>query len=236
MYALQTPVGQLVAEIPERARVFEEFDIDYCCGGKRTLGEACSRRGIDPEIVLKKLDLVDAGIHASQVDWRTKPLPELCDHIVATHHQYLRRELPRLQTLLAKIARVHGERHPELIRVVNVFEPFQQELDQHMDKEEQVLFPLVKRLAMSAIPGNRSMLAPIRVMESEHDQAGAALEEIRRLTNGYQLPPDACTTYRVAFDGLRRLEEDMHLHVHLENNILFRRAERLISGNEGGVR
>jgi regulator of cell morphogenesis and NO signaling len=89
---------------------------------------------------------------------------------------------------------------------------------------------------MSAIPGNRSMLAPIRVMESEHDQAGAALEEIRRLTNGYQLPPDACTTYRVAFDGLRRLEEDMHLHVHLENNILFRRAERLISGNEGGVR
>ena len=230
MYALQTPVGQLVAERPERARVFEEFNIDYCCGGKRTLGEACLRRGVDPEAVVQRLDILDASPHSLQTDWQAAPLSELCDHIVATHHQYLRRELPRLQALLAKIARVHGDRHPELTQLLCVFDTFQLDLSHHMDKEEQVLFPLIKQLAASSIPANRSMVAPIRVMEAEHDRAGAALAEMRRLTDGYQMPADGCTTYRVAFDALNQLEHDMHQHVHLENNVLFPRVEQIIAG------
>jgi len=135
-----------------------------------------------------------------------------------------------MQSLLSKIARVHGEHHPELFQLLNVFESFYWDMEQHMDKEEQLLFPLMKQLAAAEIPASRSVLAPIRVMEAEHDQAGHALAEMRRLTCGYQLPVDACTSYRVAFDALQRLEQDMHKHVHLENNVLFPRVEKLIAG------
>ena len=155
----------------------------------------------------------------------------LCDHIVAMHHTFLRRELPRVQRLLAKIAHVHAGNHPELNQLLAVYEPFARDMEVHMDKEEQVLFPLVKRLAAGEIPPNRSMIGPIRIMESDHDEAGFALAEMRQLTNDYRLPADACNTYRAALAGLHDLEQDLHRHVHLENNVLFPRVEQIVCAN-----
>jgi regulator of cell morphogenesis and NO signaling len=219
-------VGGLVTERPEWAHVFEELGIDYCCGGRRTLREACERSGLSPDAVLRRLAAVGAGPASPEPDWTTAPLAVLCDHIVHTHHEFLRQELPRVGRLLIKVAGVHGDRHPELFRVEALFGPFARDMDQHMTQEEQVLFPLVKRLAAGEPVGLNAM-GPIRVMEAEHDQAGAALAEMRRLTDDFRPPEGACASYRSALAGLHAIEQDLHRHVHKENNILFPRASRL---------
>ena len=226
MTTLQETVGELVAERPGWARVFEEFGIDYCCGGRRTLREACERRRVSPDAVLRRLAAADAAGAAPEPDWTAAPLATLADHIVHAHHEFLRRELPRVGALLTRVAGVHGETHPELFRVVALFDPFARDLDHHMAKEEFVLFPMVKRLAAGEAT-DHDPLAPIRAMEAEHDQAGAALAEIRRLTDGFRPPAGACASYRAALAGLHAIEQDLHRHVHKENNILFPRAERL---------
>jgi regulator of cell morphogenesis and NO signaling len=219
-------VGGLVAERPGWARVFEELGIDYCCGGQRTLQEACERRGLSYDAVLRRLAAADAEEVTSEPDWTAAPLAVLCDHIVHAHHEFLRRELPRVGRLLIKVAGVHGDRHPELFRVEALFGPFAHDMDRHMAKEEQVLFPLVKRLAAGE-PVGMNPLAPIQVMEAEHDQAGAALAEMRRLADDFRPPEGACASYRAALAGLHAIEQDLHRHVHKENNILFPRAARL---------
>jgi regulator of cell morphogenesis and NO signaling len=223
-------VGELVAERPARSRVFEELGIDYCCGGKLSLAEACARKGLDPGEVSRRL--ASAESVEPEADWRAAPLVALCDHIVSTHHAFLRRELPRLRGLLTKLARVHGDRHPELRDVLAVFGPFADELTAHMTKEEQVLFPLSARLETGAVPRTPFVLQPIAVMEAEHDAAGRALAEMRRLTGGYAVPADGCGTYRAALSGLAGLEEDMHKHVHKENSILFPRVARLVAPDQ----
>jgi regulator of cell morphogenesis and NO signaling len=215
-------------EQPGRARVFEELGIDYCCGGKLPLAEACARRGLDPADVRRRLDWADTAAPPPAADWASAPLDALCEHIVTTHHDSLRRELPRLRQLLAKLADVHGERHPELRAALRVFGPFADELGLHMAKEERVLFPLIAAIEAGAVPPTADVLEPIRVMEADHDDAGAALDELRRLTGGYACPPDGCNTYRATMAGLAELEADMHAHVHKENNILFPRVERLV--------
>jgi regulator of cell morphogenesis and NO signaling len=222
-----TTVGELVAERPARSRVFEELGIDYCCGGKLSLAEACARKGLDPDDVGRRL--AAAAPAEPESDWRSAPLAGLCDHIVRTHHAYLRRELPRLRGLLAKLARVHGDRHPELRGVLTVFGPFADELTAHMAKEEWVLFPLIARIESGDVPRTPRVLQPIAVMEAEHDDAGRALAEMRRLTGGFAVPADGCNTYRAALAGLAELEADMHAHVHKENNILFPRAAQLVA-------
>jgi regulator of cell morphogenesis and NO signaling len=224
-------VGELVAERPARSRVFEELGIDYCCGGKLSLTEACARKGLDPVEVDRRL--AAAAPVEPEADWRAAPLADLCAHVVAAHHDFLRRELPRLRGLLAKLAGVHGTRHPGLREALVVFEPFADELAAHMTKEERVLFPLITRIESGDVPPTPSVLRPIAVMEAEHDDAGRALAEMRRLTGGYALPADGCNTYRAAMAGLADLEADMHAHVHKENNILFPRAARLVA--EAGV-
>jgi regulator of cell morphogenesis and NO signaling len=222
-------VGELVAERPGRSRVFEELGIDYCCGGKLSLAEACARRGLQPDAVRRSLDEADTEGVSDETDWRAARLGILCSHIVTTHHEFLRRELPRLRGLLGKLARVHGERHPELRQVLAVFEPFANDLTEHMAREEQILFPLITWIASGDVPPTPFVLQPIAAMESEHDGAGRALSEMRRLTSGYAVPADGCNTYRAAMDGLAALEADMHEHVHKENNILFPRAARLVA-------
>jgi regulator of cell morphogenesis and NO signaling len=219
-------VGELVAERPARSRVFEELGIDYCCGGKQSLAEACARKGLDPEEVGRLLDAPGGAV--PEVDWREPPLAVLCDHIVQTHHLYLRQELPRLRGLLAKLARAHGERHPGLREAVAVFGAFADELSAHMEKEERVLFPLVARIESGEVPPTPFVLRPIAVMEAEHEDAGRALATLRHLTDGYTVPAGGCNTYRAAMAGLAELEADMHAHVHKENNILFPRAARLV--------
>ena len=228
MIDLNQTVGQLVAERPERSRVFEEFEIDYCCGGKRTLADACRTRRLDPDLVRRRLAETDAGAPEPEADWEDAPLADLCDHIVRAHHGFLKVELPRVSRLLLKTTKAHWERHPELLRVLEAFEPFARDLTEHMAKEERVLFPLIRRLAGGELTPSPTYLAPLRVMEAEHDEAGRALAEMRRLTDGFRPPADACNTYRAAFAGLRGIERDLHWHVHLENNVLFPQAEQLI--------
>ncbi|MCC6729699.1 MAG: iron-sulfur cluster repair di-iron protein [Chthonomonadales bacterium] len=224
----QTTIGQLVAERPSRARVFETLGLDYCCGGKVALDKACAERGLDLDSVVTRLEESDAGRAAeTERDLRNAPLAELADHIVEVHHGFLRQELPRLSMLSAKVAQAHGQRFPALVEVQGVFEDMRAELESHTMKEEGVLFPLCKQLETStALPDTHfgSVANPIRVMEHEHDSAGAALARLNKLTDAYSTPSGVCNTYRALMDGLAELERDLHQHIHKENNILFPRA------------
>ena len=225
--SVQDTVGQLVAARPTRSAVFERYGIDYCCGGKKPLREACEEHGLDVGGVVRSLLENDAETPEETVDWTTAPLGELADHIVVTHHDYLRAVLPRLSALTEKVAQAHGDRRPELKTVAEVFAAFREELEQHAWKEENVLFPLIKRLEAADGPVRShcgSVNNPIRVMEMEHDAAGEALARMRALTHDYTAPDDACNTYRAMLAGLEELEADMHRHVHKENSILFPRA------------
>jgi regulator of cell morphogenesis and NO signaling len=223
----ESAVGQLVADRPSRARVFEKLGIDYCCGGRQPLSEACSSRGLDAATVLRLLEAIDEAPATPQADWSRATMSELADHIEQTHHAYLKQELPRLHQLLEKIAAKHGDSRPALRELLEVFLAFAEELFSHMAKEERILFPLIRQLESAGGPAAfhcGSIRNPIAVMVAEHDNAGRALQRMRELTDGYAAPADACNTYRASFDALRQLEADMHQHVHKENNILFPRA------------
>ena len=222
---LETTVGQLVTERPARARIFESFGIDYCCGGKKPLAQAIRENDLDAHTVLRILDTFDeqSGIPAER-DWSAATLTELADHIEQTHHAYLKRELPRLEFLVNKIANRHGPHRPQLVELAEVFRAFKAELESHMQKEEVVLFPICRQFEAANAPREfhcGSVQNPVAVMVREHDDAGDALKRMRELTDDYSVPDDACGTYRAAFDSLRELEFDMHRHVHKENSILF---------------
>lgn len=220
-------VGEIVAHQPVLARAFEEAGIDYCCGGKKTLEEACRKKGIDPQTLLAALSKTAASGEEPIVDAATMSLAALADHIEQTHHAYLRSELPRLDALTQKVASVHGENEPRLWQVRKTFIAFCEELWSHMLKEERILFPMVREIEVSAVAPMfhcGSLANPIRQMESEHEHAGSALETLHDLTDGYAPPDWACNSYRAMLDSLARLERDMHQHVHKENNVLFPRA------------
>jgi len=224
---LERTIGELVAERPARARVFEGFKIDYCCGGKKPLADACRARGLDPQTVLDMLAIVDDTAPREERDWTKATITELCDNVESTHHAYLKEELPRLDFMARKVAMRHGDHRPELVELRDVFLVFKDELESHMAKEEQVLFPLCRRLDRgdASSPSHcGSVQNPIRVMIREHDDAGNALERMRDLTHGFVPPGDACNTYRAYFDALATLERDMHRHVHKENSVLFPKA------------
>lgn len=224
---METPVGQLVAQKPHAARVFEKYGIDYCCGGKLSLATVIQRKQLDPEVILKELAKPAAGASPDgDRNWNEAPLGELAEHILSTHHIYLKEEMPRLAQLAAKVARVHGPNHPELVELAQVYHKFQREMDDHLAKEEHILFPAILRLVNGQ--GDFPIQNPIRVMEMEHDSAAADLERMRTLTQGYQLPEDACYSYRSLFGGLEALEADTHQHIHKENNLLFPKAIHML--------
>lgn len=225
---LNTKLGDLVMARPETMRYFERLGIDYCCGGHRSLSEACQIAKQDPAEVLKglaTLEVPTTGVPSLR-DWTQAPLADLIQHIVATHHDYLREELPRLELLLEKVLRAHGERHPEVNRVGELYRALVADLTPHMMKEEQILFPFIRQMELgdsgSACFG--SVQSPIRVMEMEHEAVGALLTELRELTGAYTTPADGCATFRALYDGLETLERDLHLHIYLENQILHPRA------------
>lgn len=224
-------VGELVAERPSRARVFEQLGIDYCCGGKQTLSAACEEKGLDGQTVVQVLKAVEAEQQtriADSTDWTQASLAALCNHIEETHHRYLRADLPRIASLMDKVVGAHGERHPSLHQLRETFAALSDELQRHLRKEEQVLFPAIRQLEGATdrevgFPFG-SVANPIRAMEAEHDSAGQALAMMRQLTNDYTPPADACNSYRAMLDALQQLERDLHQHIHKENNILFPRA------------
>jgi regulator of cell morphogenesis and NO signaling len=218
------PVGRLVADRPSRARALERLGIDYCCGGRRTLAEASAARGLDVDAVLRMLDAACGDEETD--DWVPARPAELAEVIVATHHAYLRRELPRLAGLLHKVAAQHGVAHPELLELQSVFHAFRTCMNTHMNQEEWFIFPLIRRLETAVAPDDipASLAGLIRAAEQDHDQGGEALARMRALTGGYAPPPDACPAYRALLAGLSELETDMHSHIHKENNILFPEA------------
>ncbi len=225
----RTTVGEIVATDFRTASVFEQFGIDFCCGGRQSFMEACRTAAADPDRVQSAL--VALGSRTDDDTDVTKwPLDRLIDHIVSTHHAYVRSALPAIARYLAKLVEVHGARHPELARVAASFDQMSHDLMQHMLKEEHVLFPYVRELAVSG-HGEPSPFGtvenPIRMMEREHLAAAAELRLMRELTDGYTAPADGCTTYRVCLAELARFEHDLHRHVHLENNILFPKAIEL---------
>lgn len=231
-------VGQLVAERPSRARVFESLGIDYCCGGKRTLDQACDSKGLDAVTVLRTMLAAETESPPPDADWTAASLTALCDHIEDTHHRYLRGELPRLGVMIDKVVTAHADKDRRLLDLARTFDGLVNELSSHMMKEEQVLFPMVRELEASDTPPSfhcGTLRNPIAVMEHEHDAAGAALADMRALTDGYVPPAEACNTWRAMLDGLEQLEADMHRHVHKENNILFPRAIRLEAQRQGAA-
>ena len=225
-------VGQMVVERPQRSRVFDRLRIDYCCGGKRTLEEACAKRGLDLKAVLAELEAFDAeaNTQADAVRPANLTMTELADDIERTHHAYLREELPRLGDLVKKVSAVHGQAHPWLTGLTSVYAELVAELEPHMLKEEQILFPLIRELDQAATAPSfhcGSVGNPIRMMEMEHQNAGAALDRIREMTTDYEIPEGACNSFRAMLSGLEHLEADLHLHIHKENEILFPKASEM---------
>jgi regulator of cell morphogenesis and NO signaling len=217
-----THVADLVLEQPGRARVFERYGIDYCCGGRTPLTDACAELGLEADDVIAALEASPPA--PTEVDWTTRALGELTAHIVETHHGYLREELPLLRALVDKVARAHGDRHPELADVHATFTAVADELEQHLATEERDVFPACVALETG---GSDDVAEPIGRMVHEHEAVAVGLARLRELTNAYEPPSDACNSYRSMLDRLRTLETDTHQHVHKENNILFPRAEAL---------
>jgi regulator of cell morphogenesis and NO signaling len=228
MSILERTVGELVAERPGRAKVFEKLGIDYCCKGNVALSTACEAKGADASVVAAQLE-AEAPTPGAGPDapWR-KTVDALVEHIVTTHHAYMRETLPRLEWITGKVAMVHGDRDPRLAELAATFKAFAKETEEHLNKEEMILFPFCKLLETGQRPPfPPTVTLPIRTMLREHEDHGAALETFRRLTSGYIVPEGACNTWRAMLDGLEELEADLHTHIHLENTVLFPWAERL---------
>jgi regulator of cell morphogenesis and NO signaling len=231
-------VGMLVAEKPYRATVFDQFGIDYCCGGKQTLETACRQLGIDTaDVIAHLLDRDDCAVPGADDEcWLEASLASLVDHIEKTHHAYLKTELPRLEALAEKVLSVHGEKDSRLAQVVAVFAAFRQEMEPHTMKEETILFPYIRCLEHSqSLPRMPfgTVANPVGCMEAEHEDAARALMQLQELTDHYQAPQHACASWKALLDGLARLDKDLKVHVHKENTILFPRAiaaEALIKG------
>jgi regulator of cell morphogenesis and NO signaling len=229
-----TTVGDLIARHPEVRSVLDDFHMDYCCRGDRSLAEAARVAGVDLDPVRRALqeaiDLPAEG-HEPHENWLEASLTRLIDHIERRHHTYMKTNLPRLRNLAAKVLEVHGPRHGDVLRpLLETFDGLKAEIEEHLFKEERILFPVVRQFEAHAGGGPEpvfhcgSIDNPIRQMRHEHENAGAALERMRRLTSDYRVPDDACESFRALYEGLEALEDDLHQHIHLENNILFPKA------------
>lgn len=221
----ETTVGDIVRLHPARARVFEHLGIDYCCGGKIPLAEACRAKGLDPATVVAMLGALDTAREAPSANPDGMTLSELCDHIERNHHDYLREELPRLDFLTRKVAAVHGDSEPRLREIRQVFQKFHVNVDSHTQDEERFVFPTIRRLDGSGErPDSQTLNSIFSKLEHEHDEAGAALAQFRALTDDFTPPEWACNTFRALYETLATLESNMHQHVHKENNVLFPKA------------
>lgn len=226
-------LAQIVTNDHRSASVFEKYNLDFCCKGKRSLAQACKEQNISIEELLPKLETISTK---SDTTFRYDKfsLTELTDYIVSTHHNYIKMQSPQIFSWLQKVALKHGDRHPELRKIVDIFSIVKADMEDHMRKEELILFPRIKELEryMKTSKGQVNLnltylQSPIYMMETEHEQAGSMMNEIRNLTHNYTPPHDACMTYKLSFAALHEFEEDLHRHVHLENNVLFPKAVTL---------
>ncbi len=221
-------IGDIVAIFPKGSEVFKKFNIDFCCGGNRPLAEAIQEQGLDADDVIKKLEEAYSQSKelAGEVDFLKMESGKLVEYIVNTHHAYLNRVLPEIGRLAAKVLRAHGSNHQELFRVHKLFNSLRTELEEHLIKEEELLFPLLKQYEEAA---SETILLNINTVmsetEDEHEGAGEILKELRKITADYSVPADGCRTFELMYTLLQELEGDLFQHIHLENNILFKRFE-----------
>jgi regulator of cell morphogenesis and NO signaling len=239
--AQEETLGQIAAKDLRKAQIFKKYGLDFCCGGKKTVKEACSEKGLDVTKVEHELQQADKNFSTRPLPYNDWNLDFLADYIVNTHHSYIKKSLPDIRSYAAKVAQVHGSFHPELRSIHQLVESIYAELSAHLEKEEKILFPFIRELVMLSASGQApafshagTLQSPISVMETEHEIAGKNLEEIRVLSNNYTLPEDACASYSLLYRMLDEFENDLHVHVHLENNILFPKAlaieKKLING------
>jgi regulator of cell morphogenesis and NO signaling len=231
MITLAQNVREIALEHPRSIRIFEQLGIDYCCGGRKPLAEACVARNLSAEDVLAALKFAEENTAPASRDWTHARLQDLIDHIVASHHAYVKRELPRLAVLAQKVVNRHGDTQAHLPALQNALEKLDEELTHHLAKEENILFPYIAGLeaateTSSSLPDAcfGTVANPIEMMTSEHEAAGELLAEIQRLSDDFTTPVGACPTYLAYYDGLKEFQQDLHQHIHLENNILFPRA------------
>lgn len=224
-------VREIALNQPSSIRVFEQFGIDYCCGGRKPLADACTEHKLEIDRVLAALESAAANAKVLTDDWAHASLQSLSEHITSRHHSYVKKELPRLDMLAQKVVGRHGDTHAEVLAIQSALGKLDQELTQHLAKEEQVLFPYIAQLEQAIAAGGAkpqscfgTVANPIAMMTQEHEGAGALLAEIRQLSSNFTPPEGACPTYHAFYDGLREFEQDLHQHIHLENNILFPRA------------
>ena len=231
---MEKTIGQIVAEDYRTAQVFKNHKIDFCCKGNRSIHEVAEKNNLSVDVLLSEIAQVQVDDQSETIDFKSWPLDLLTDYIEKKHHRYVEERIPVLQQYLNKLCKVHGDRHPELFEIKTHFNASAGELAMHMKKEELVLFPYVRKM-VNAMNSNASIDRPhfgnvhnpIQAMMEEHDNEGERFRQIAELSENYSPPTDACNTYRVAFSLLQEFEEDLHRHIHLENNILFPKAEEL---------
>jgi regulator of cell morphogenesis and NO signaling len=230
-FTASTLIADIVSAVPSSMKVFERHGIDFCCGGQRPVGDACSAQGVPIETLRADIAAAAAQPEADTRLWTSATLSDLIAHILDRYHAKLAQDMPGLTRMADKVAAVHGERHPETLDVARLFQGLRDELDSHMMKEEQILFPIVRQVeqGVGAHPMAAHIAQPIRVMEREHQSAGVVLARLRELSGGYALPADGCSTFQALYAGLEEFERDLHAHIHLENNILFPRAVDMVS-------
>ena len=223
----QETIGQIAVKDLRKAEVFKKYGIDFCCGGKKTVREVCQEKGIDATKVEQELQQVNTDNKTDNNAYNEWGLDFLADYIVNTHHRYVRKYLPELRGYALKVAQVHGDRHPELLEIQKLIETINEELSGHMVNEEKVLFTYVKKIVNArnnSLPldkEGRNLASLIDELEEEHDHVGRCLDKIRALSNGYAVPDDACASYKLLYKMIQEFEDDLHIHIHLENNILF---------------
>ena len=221
-----TLVKDIVNELPKSSDLFKKHRIDFCCGGNIPLANAAQERGLDPAAIVAELQTLFTKSEPSENEmekWIHSDSQSLIAHIISAYHRPLEEELTMLSPYVTKVARVHGENHPELLKVYELYYAFKKEMLEHTAKEEETVFPLIQQLNDSTIANREEAINAIVELEKEHDAAGAILKELREITADYELPFDACGTYRLVYKRLEALEEQTFMHVHLENNILFPR-------------
>lgn len=224
-------IGDIVANDYRTAAVFQNFGIDFCCKGNRSIQDVCESKNIAPDTLMEELKQAIENNNSEEIDYNSLALDQLADHIEEKHHQYVRNTIPRIQTYLRKVVQVHGAKHPELAKIEGLFLGCAEALSHHMQKEEMILFPFIRKIAKAIAANEKMPLAPfgtvanpIAMMKEEHEAEGERFRQIAELSSDYTPPSDACNTYQVAFSLLQEFEKDLHLHIHLENNILFQKA------------
>lgn len=229
----ENKIGDIVAQNFHSAKVFENLGLDFCCGGKKTISDACNEKGLNTDYVISELSKMDGETSASY-HYGNWELDFLIDYIINNHHSYVVNASSTIMHHLQKVVEAHGLKHPEVIEINRIFSELKEELSAHMQKEEKMLFPYIKRMCIASknsleisYPAFGKVENPVKVMEAEHESAGKMLAEINKLSSSYTPPANACGTYKVLYAELKEFEHDLHVHVHLENNILFPKAGEL---------